>query len=117
MAANDTQVGGAHYKTEVEHWDWVASSNLDYFQGQITKYVSRWRNKNGLEDLYKARHFLDKYIELQEKARESQPHTSNPLVKPLGKIGEGKFCTCHVDPSTCSLHEEGSPTAGYVNQG
>lgn len=68
MGANDRQVGGRHYKTEegvVEHWDIVAQHNLDYFQGQITKYVMRWRKKGGLQDLQKARHFLDKYIEVE----------------------------------------------------
>lgn len=65
--ANDRQVGGDHYKTGgEEHWDRVARLRLDYFQGQITKYVERWKRKNGIEDLKKARHFLDKYIELAE---------------------------------------------------
>lgn len=69
MAANDRQVGGNHYKTGgEEHWDRVQRLGLDYFQGQITKYVERWKLKNGVEDLKKARHFLDKYIELTEQA-------------------------------------------------
>lgn len=70
MAANDRQVGGDHYHAKVQHWDWVASNNLDYFQGQITKYVARWKDKGGLQDLEKARHFLDKYIELNAPADE-----------------------------------------------
>lgn len=66
MGANDRQVGGTHYKTGgEEHWDRVSRLGLDYFQGQITKYVERWRHKNGIQDLEKARHFLDKYIELE----------------------------------------------------
>lgn len=65
-SANERQVGGSHYKTGgEEHWDRVARLGLDYFQGQITKYVERWKKKNGLEDLKKARHFLDKYIEIE----------------------------------------------------
>jgi hypothetical protein len=67
MGANERQVGGTHYKKPegtVEHWDLVAQWDLDYFQGQITKYVMRWRDKGGVTDLEKARHFLDKYIEL-----------------------------------------------------
>lgn len=64
MGANDRQVGGSHYKAKTQHWDIVAEHDLDYFQGQITKYVMRWKKKNGLQDLEKARHFLDKYIEL-----------------------------------------------------
>lgn len=64
--ANERQVGGSHYKRPgiVEHWDIVAQHQLDYFQGQITKYVMRWRDKGGLQDLEKAQHFLEKYIEL-----------------------------------------------------
>ena len=66
MAANDRQVGGGHYQVAAtQHWDIVAQHNLDYFQGQIIKYVMRWRAKNGIEDLQKAQHFLEKYIEIQ----------------------------------------------------
>lgn len=67
--ANDRQVGGDHYKTPHgrQHWDVVHEFKLDYFQGQITRYLFRWRRKGGIEDLRKARHFLDKYIELAER--------------------------------------------------
>lgn len=65
--ANDRQVGGSHYKTGgLQHWDLVEMFGWDYFQGQITKYLMRWRKKNGIEDLQKARHYLDKYIELEQ---------------------------------------------------
>lgn len=69
MAANERQVGGGHYKVGgEEHWDRVNRLELDYFQAQITKYVERWKAKGGIQDLEKASHFLEKYIEL-EKAR------------------------------------------------
>ena len=63
QTANETQVAGEHYRTPIQHWDYVLANDLGYFEGQITKYVTRWRKKNGLEDLRKARHFLDKLIE------------------------------------------------------
>jgi hypothetical protein len=71
-SANDRQVAGSHYKIDgkVEHWDIVAQHDLDYFQGQITKYVMRWKKKNGLQDLLKAQHFLEKYIELEQRKKE-----------------------------------------------
>jgi hypothetical protein len=71
VSANERQVGGGHYKNEghEEHWDRVARLGLDYFQAQITKYVERCWLKNGVEDLEKARHFIDKYIELSRAAR------------------------------------------------
>lgn len=70
MNANERQVGGDHYKVPPgipEHWDIVVQNKLDYFQGQITKYVMRWKNKGGIRDLEKARHFLDKYIEVAQE--------------------------------------------------
>jgi hypothetical protein len=65
-SANESQVAGTHYATPIQHWDFVVANDLDYFQGQITKYVCRWKRKNGIEDLHKARHFLQKYIEVVE---------------------------------------------------
>jgi len=69
MPANDTQVGGTHYSQhgDLQHWDVVHHFKLDYFQGQVIKYVMRWKDKNGIQDLKKAQHFLAKYIELAEK--------------------------------------------------
>lgn len=68
-AANERQEGGTHYTAPIQHWDYVVAQGLGYFEGQITKYISRWRKKNGLEDLKKARHFLDKLIEEVEAGR------------------------------------------------
>ncbi|CAB4141674.1 SaV-like [uncultured Caudovirales phage] len=67
MSANQTQVAGQHYKTEIQPWDFIAANKLDYFEGNIIKYVSRWRVKGGVEDLRKARHYLDKLIEMNVK--------------------------------------------------
>ena len=65
-SANTRQVGGKHYNSQYQHWDFAHEAFGDgYFQGQITKYVFRWRKKNGLEDLNKAAHFLQKLIELR----------------------------------------------------
>lgn len=62
--SNGRQVGGTHYGLrDYQHWDFVIEFDLDYFQGQITKYVMRWKKKNGVQDLEKAKHFLEKYID------------------------------------------------------
>jgi hypothetical protein len=67
--ANKRQVGGTHYQQVtalgLQHWDLAALFHLDYFQGQVTKYLFRWRLKGGLQDLHKARHYLDKYLEVE----------------------------------------------------
>lgn len=63
MGANERQVGGNHYKFGYEHWDWVLILNLTYLEGNTTKYVTRHRKKDGLKDLQKALHYLDKIME------------------------------------------------------
>jgi len=55
-----------HYNQGIEMWDYAYSHNLDFFEGNIVKYVTRWRHKNGLQDLYKAKQYLDKLIELEK---------------------------------------------------
>lgn len=63
---NKRQVGGEHYKlTSYQHWDWMADNfGPEYYIGQITKYLIRWKNKNGVQDLMKADHYLEKMIQL-----------------------------------------------------
>jgi hypothetical protein len=55
-----------HYTKGIEMWDYAHSHNLDFFEGNVIKYVTRWRTKNGLEDLRKAKQYLDKLIEHNE---------------------------------------------------
>lgn len=62
--ANSRQVGGSHYARAIQHWDFAASNGYDYLLGQVTKYLFRWRDKNGLQDVEKAAHFLQKAGEI-----------------------------------------------------
>lgn len=66
LSANDVQHGGEHYQRSgtIQHWDFVHHHRLDYFQGNATKYLTRWRQKNGIEDLKKAKHYCEKAVEL-----------------------------------------------------
>ncbi len=63
MSANDRQVSGSHYQTEIQPWDFIVANNLNYLEGNIVKYVCRYKYKNGIVDLHKAQHYLDKLIE------------------------------------------------------
>jgi hypothetical protein len=68
LTANDVQVAGTHYKGKaIQPWDYIVGNDLGYLEGNIVKYVSRWKDKGGVDDLKKARHYLDKLIETQEK--------------------------------------------------
>lgn len=63
-SANDRQVGGEHYKATYQHWDFVTDAQLSYLEGCATKYLARWRKKNGTQDLEKALHYVDKMLEI-----------------------------------------------------
>lgn len=63
-------VGGDHYKNDAgeEHWDRIwRMYGRGYFVGCITKYVERYHRKDGVKDLEKAKHFIEKLIELESK--------------------------------------------------
>ena len=71
MIANDTQHGGDHYRQKtIQPWDYIAANGIGYMEGNIIKYVSRWREKNGVEDLRKAMHYLQKLIELETQNKD-----------------------------------------------
>lgn len=60
------QEGGGHYKDmAIQPVQFIHANAIGYFEGNVIKYVSRWRAKNGVEDLRKARHYLDLLIELE----------------------------------------------------
>lgn len=61
MEANDRQEGGDHYKRlDYETWDFIPDLNIPFHPACAIKYVSRWRRKNGVEDLKKAVHYIEK---------------------------------------------------------
>lgn len=65
MSANDIQCGGTHYRDKpIQPWDYITANNIGYLEGNVIKYVSRWKEKGGVDDLRKAQHYLAKLIEL-----------------------------------------------------
>ena len=65
MTANEEQIGGRHYIDKaIQPWDFIVGNNMGYLEGNVIKYVSRYKEKNGIEDLIKASHYLDKLIEV-----------------------------------------------------
>jgi hypothetical protein len=65
------QVGGEHYQSKtIQPWDameaWMTKEQFKGFLwGNVIKYIARWQDKGGVEDLRKARHYMDKLIEVQ----------------------------------------------------
>ena len=63
------QVGGDHYKDmAIQPVEYIIKNNIPFVEGNVIKYVSRWRKKNGVQDLEKAKHLLDVLIQ-NEKAK------------------------------------------------
>lgn len=63
------QEGGAHYKEmPIQPIQYIMENGIPFAEGCAIKYLSRWRSKGGVEDLRKARHFIDMLIEHEEKA-------------------------------------------------
>jgi hypothetical protein len=62
----EKQEGGTHYKDlPIQPVEYIYANAIGYFEGNVIKYVSRWRKKNGMDDLRKARHYIDMLIELE----------------------------------------------------
>ena len=72
MSALDTQVGGSHYKNMViQPVEFIEKNNLGFCAGNVIKYICRYKNKNGIEDLKKARHYIDLLIEIEESKNQA----------------------------------------------
>ena len=57
---NTNSTDPKHYHLKIEPWDFCIANDLDFFEGNIVKYISRWRQKGGVADLDKAIAYLQK---------------------------------------------------------
>lgn len=63
-----TQVSGSHYKDlKIQPVEYIHGNGIPFIEGCVIKYVTRWRAKGGVDDLKKARHFLDILIDLETR--------------------------------------------------
>lgn len=66
MSALEKQVAGDHYKDmAIQPVEFIHANGIPYLEGNAIKYLVRWRKKNGLADLEKARHYIDILIQLE----------------------------------------------------
>ena len=64
----EKQVGGSHYKElKIQPIEFIHANNIPFCEANAIKYLCRWRNKNGIEDLKKAKHYIDLLIELESR--------------------------------------------------
>lgn len=75
---NCTGGSPSYYSGDWRVGDFIMSNNLDFFQGNILKYLFRWKEKGGVHDLIKARNYLDYYIRYHEdKAGKNMKFNNN----------------------------------------
>ena len=62
-------INNPHHYTQggIQPIDYIIKNNLDFLEGNVVKYVTRYKYKNGLEDLKKAKFYLEKLIKREEK--------------------------------------------------
>jgi len=96
--ALDTQVGGSHYKEfGIQPWEYISANKLGFGEGCIVKYISRWREKGGIEDLKKIQHYCQLMIEDEEKCQTTASSVPNdektilPKTSALRNTGKDQF--------------------------
>jgi hypothetical protein len=68
MSALEKQVGGNHYKDlPIQPIEYIHANAMGYMEGNVVKYISRWRKKNGMADLEKAKHYIELLIDLEKR--------------------------------------------------
>lgn len=83
MSALDTQIGGGHYKgMKIQPMEYSMANGLDACQHTAIKYISRFRDKGGIQDLEKAKHCIDMLIEFENKKLDEQAMAEEVLFKP-----------------------------------
>jgi hypothetical protein len=66
MSALQQQVGGDHYRAKgIQPIEYIHANNLGFCEGNVVKYVTRWKDKGGEADLRKAIHYLELLIQLE----------------------------------------------------
>lgn len=139
MSANDKQVGGTHYKSSYAHWDYCIETNVPNLEYAASKYVLRWRKKNGLVDLEKAKHYIEKRLECFNsyrgilRAANKKPELFEKMCEANGSTPKEKRIMDDIMHWKAPVHlvnaliainqliventpEEGEATSAYVNQ-
>jgi len=70
LKATDKQIGGKHYKEyKIQPIEFIVKNKLSFIQGCVIKYICRFENKNGIEDLEKIKHYCDLQIQLLQNKK------------------------------------------------
>jgi|TARA_E500000318_G_scaffold78914_2_gene73867 hypothetical protein len=67
VSREQDKINPSYYRKNIEVTDFIIEYGMDFLEGNIIKYVTRYKDKNGIEDLKKAKWYLDKLIKQKEK--------------------------------------------------
>jgi len=74
MSALDKQIGGSHYKDmAIQPIEYIHKNGLGFCEGNIVKYITRWKTKNGIEDLRKVIHYAELLIQMEQDNADVDP--------------------------------------------
>jgi len=80
MTALDKQVGGTHYKLlRIQPVEYIHANKLGYMEGNVIKYITRYKTKGQLADLEKAKHYIELLIDMETK-NEQTVYTHSPSI-------------------------------------
>lgn len=112
-SALNVQEGGDHYKAlKIQPIEYIHANGIPFPEGSVIKYVTRWRQKNGIADLRKARHFLDLLIELEERAPTNADRDEAAPVEPANAEDDVVVLAGPIDVLMRSRGE--APGAGWL---
>ena len=77
MKATETQIGGEHYQQyKFQPTEFLHINNVPFIEGNVIKYILRHKHKNGLQDLLKAKHYIDLLIQFEYHESKEESHFS-----------------------------------------
>ena len=108
----DKQVGGSHYKSfHIQPYEFISKNDLSFFQGNVIKYVCRYLNKNGIEDLNKIIHYCElekKKLKDMEKKKVIVPHTEWIIPKEYPDLRSADEIAIDLETRDPDLKSKGS---------
>lgn len=70
--AKSSKIKPSYYGSGFDVIEFCLRNNLTFMQGNVIKYVTRYKNKNGIEDLEKAKEYIDRLIEFEKRKENEQ---------------------------------------------
>jgi len=95
MKASERQEGGSHYKSmAIQPGEFIRKNGLGWYEGNAIKYICRYKQKGGIQDIKKAIHYLELILEETEDVSGSNPDL--PFEQPTSLSTDARYSTNYV---------------------